>query len=66
MTNIETNKQKKKKKNVPHLLQAQEAILSNNSVVSSDQPAQTESPVGRLKDRISQWRLATDSFLYFG
>ena len=38
------------------------ALSSNISVVSSDQPAQTESPVGSLKDRISQWRLATDSF----
>ena len=38
------------------------ALSSNISVVSSNQPAQTESSVGRLKDRISQWRLATNSF----
>lgn len=37
------------------------SLSSNISVVISDQPAQTESPVGRLKDCVSQWRLATDS-----
>lgn len=37
------------------------ALSSNISFVSSEQLAQTESPVGRLKDCISQWRLATDS-----
>ena len=38
------------------------ALSSNISVVSSNQPAQTESSVGKLNDRISQWRLATNSF----